>query len=141
MILKVLYRMVFRVLGLRVTECRMVRLWGFSALGCLCLGNIGVFIGVPYTNPNILGVIGPGFLNQVPTLSRESRSSRGLATAVFLSHPLLASYSNDAKQDGAGSPHYSLHHVQCWCSAGHSKAAEGWIKPVTLPTTLKLALF
>ena len=40
-ILKVSYRMVFRVLGLRVTEFRMVRLWGFSALGCLGLGNIG----------------------------------------------------------------------------------------------------
>ena len=26
------------------------------------------FIGVPYMNPTILGVIDPGFLNQVPTL-------------------------------------------------------------------------
>ena len=25
------------------------------------------FIGVAYMNPTILGVIGPGFLNQVPT--------------------------------------------------------------------------
>ena len=28
-----------------------------------------VLIGVPYMNPNILGVIRPGFLNQVPTLA------------------------------------------------------------------------
>ena len=26
------------------------------------------FIGVPHMSPTILGVIGPGFLNQVPTL-------------------------------------------------------------------------
>ena len=26
------------------------------------------FIRVPYMNPTIMGVIGPGFLNQVPTL-------------------------------------------------------------------------
>ena len=26
------------------------------------------FIGVPYMNPTILGVVGPGFLNRVPTL-------------------------------------------------------------------------
>ena len=29
------------------------------------------FIRVPYMNPTILGVIGPGFLNQVPTLGVE----------------------------------------------------------------------
>ena len=29
-----------------------------------------LLIRVPYMNPNILGVIGPGFLNQVPTLMR-----------------------------------------------------------------------
>ena len=32
------------------------------------LERIMSFIRVPYTNPVILGVIGPGFLNQVPTL-------------------------------------------------------------------------
>ena len=26
------------------------------------------FMRVPYMNPTILGVVGPGFLNQVPTL-------------------------------------------------------------------------
>ena len=30
--------------------------------------KLWVLIRVPYMNPNILGVIGPGFLNQVPTL-------------------------------------------------------------------------
>ena len=29
------------------------------------------FIRAPYMNPNILGVIGPGFLNQVPTLGEN----------------------------------------------------------------------
>ena len=29
------------------------------------------FIRVPCMNPTILGVIGPGFLNQVPTLVRN----------------------------------------------------------------------
>ena len=48
--------------------------------GCLCLVQVlesycrnlikkpWAFIWVPYMNPTILGVIGPGFLNQVPTL-------------------------------------------------------------------------
>ena len=27
-------------------------------------------IRVPYVNPTVLGVIGPGFLNQVPTLQK-----------------------------------------------------------------------
>ena len=30
-----------------------------------------VFIRVPYMDPNILGFIGPGFLNQVPTLGKR----------------------------------------------------------------------
>ena len=33
-------------------------------------------------NPYIVGVIGPGFLNQVPTLSRNLRQSPVLGTEV-----------------------------------------------------------
>ena len=36
------------------------------------------FIRVPYMNPNYyFGVIGPGFLNQVPALARKSTQVQG----------------------------------------------------------------
>ena len=39
------------------------------------------FIRVPYMNPTILGVLGPGFLNQVPTLDHGlSSAERGGST-------------------------------------------------------------
>ena len=43
-----------------------------------CLRNLGPLLGLPCMNPIILGVFGPGFLNQIPTLGSglKSRNSR-----------------------------------------------------------------
>ena len=42
---------------------------GFRVSGRNLIKQPWAFIGVPYMNPTILGVIDPGFLNQVPTLN------------------------------------------------------------------------
>ena len=42
------------------------------------------FIRVPYMNPTIFGVIGPGFLNQVPTLKAFAINLRGARSPTLL---------------------------------------------------------
>ena len=46
--------------------------WVLGGGAWLESGNGSCFIRVPYMNPTILGGIGPGFLNQVPTLRASS---------------------------------------------------------------------
>ena len=46
-----------------------------------------VLIRVPYMNPNILGVIGPGLLNQVPTVGILRGIPRSTPQSPKLSGP------------------------------------------------------
>ena len=61
----------------------------------------GLLLGVPYTNPTILGVVvGPGFLNQVPTLLQYPYRS----LIVSLIDPFKGTLCSYITKEDPGSP-------------------------------------